>query len=321
MNTVRPCGCKGCRTCLLCEKEFNILDKPSYCKLFQELESFVFCPECNKVYPGWDVELVCSAHPDHLNSSDEAAEGIDFPGILVMPNFLTAKEGTDVMRNLDEITWQPSQSGRRKQNFGPKTNFKKKKLHNGDFNGFPAFSRFIQERFEGVPLLSGFQTIEQCTLEYSADKGASIDPHIDDCWVWGERIVTVNCLGDSVLTLSPYSNVDRKKYNCDLVDEYKDTLITELASNETLERFSRSVIRIPMPNLSLIVLYGPPRYQFEHAVLREDIEERRVCIAYREFTPNYLKGGCDEAKGEEVLRKAQNFWDHKNLQMTAVEAV
>lgn len=315
MNTVRPCGCKGCRTCLLCEKEFNILDKPSYFQLFQEYESFVYCPECNKIYPGWDVEAVCSAHPNH------SQDGMCFPGILVMSNFLSPKEGIDVMKNLDEIAWQPSQSGRRKQNFGPKTNFKKKKLNNGNFDGFPAFSRFIQERFEGVPLLSGFQTIEQCTLEYSADKGASIDPHIDDCWVWGERIVTVNCLGDSVLTLSPYSNVDRKKYNCDLVDEYKDTLIAELSSDETLERFSRSVIRIPMPNLSLIVLYGPPRYQFEHCVLREDIKERRVCIAYREFTPNYLNGGRDHDKGEEILRKAQNFWDHTKLGRTAVEAV
>ena len=27
METIRPCGCKGIRTCLLCESEFNI-NKP-----------------------------------------------------------------------------------------------------------------------------------------------------------------------------------------------------------------------------------------------------------------------------------------------------
>lgn len=61
-------------------------------------------------------------------------------------------------------------------------------------------------------------------------------------------------------------------------------------------------------SLSLIVLYGPARYQFEHSVLREDIQERRVCLAYREFTPMYLKGGLSHNKGVEVLKNATNFW-------------
>lgn len=28
MDYPRPCGCKGRRTCLVCEKEFNIEEKP-----------------------------------------------------------------------------------------------------------------------------------------------------------------------------------------------------------------------------------------------------------------------------------------------------
>lgn len=76
------------------------------------------------------------------------------------------------------------------------------KLQARGFEGFPEFTQFIQERFKTVPLLSDFQTIEQCSLEYDPEKGASIDPHIDDCWIWGERVVTVNCLSDSVLTLA-----------------------------------------------------------------------------------------------------------------------
>lgn len=75
------------------------------------------------------------------------------------------------------------------------------KLQHGAFRGFPEYSKFVQERFKQVSLLEDFQTIEQCSLEYSPDKGASIDPHIDDCWIWGERVVTVNCLSDSILTL------------------------------------------------------------------------------------------------------------------------
>lgn len=68
--------------------------------------------------------------------------------------------------------------------------------------GFPLFTKFAQDRLQTVPLLNGFQTIEQCSLEYDPSKGASIDPHIDDCWIWGERVVTLNCLGDSILTLA-----------------------------------------------------------------------------------------------------------------------
>lgn len=66
-----------------------------------------------------------------------------------------------------------------------------------------------------------------------------------------------------------------------------------------------------MPALSLIVLYGPARYQFEHCVLREDITHRRVCLAYREFTSFYLPTGDKyENNGKDVLDRAKLFWDH-----------
>lgn len=87
------------------------------------------------------------------------------------------------MHGLDSLEWDGSQSGRRKQNFGPKTNFKKQKLRIGSFRGFPSLSQFIQERLNTIPLLANFQTIEQCSLEYNPEHGACIEPHIDDCWV------------------------------------------------------------------------------------------------------------------------------------------
>lgn len=58
------------------------------------------------------------------------------------------------------------------------------------------------------------------------------------------------------------------------------------------------------------MLYGPARYQFEHSVLREDVQERRVCIAYREFTPMYITGD-DQQKGDPVRDNAQLFWEIK----------
>lgn len=265
MNTTRPCGCKGRRSCLICEKEFGI-SRSCYSDMFKQVcfsniflpdghecstlqfQSVVFCPDCNQVYPGWDVTAVCAGHPYHGLSS-----GVPFSGILVVKNFLTVDEGIKLQEKLDDLPWQDSQSGRRKQNFGPKTNFKKMKMQNGDFHGFPEFTKFVQDRFKEIPLLKKFQTIEQCTLEYDYTKGSSIDPHIDDCWVWGERVVTVNCLGESVLTLSPFEIKDPHKYNLQFVPEYENDLIEPIGSMGVEDEFSKYVIRIPMPRYQIVL--------------------------------------------------------------------
>uniref|UniRef100_A0A1B0G5W8 Uncharacterized protein n=1 Tax=Glossina morsitans morsitans TaxID=37546 RepID=A0A1B0G5W8_GLOMM len=79
-------------------------------------------------------------------------------------------------------------SGRRKQNLGAKTNFKTRKLRNSRFKSFPDFTAFTQHRFKEGKIVDNFQSIEQCSLEYDPSKGASIDPHIVYCWIWGERL-------------------------------------------------------------------------------------------------------------------------------------
>lgn len=234
------------------------------------------------------------------------------------------------MRGIDEMPWDQSQSGRRKQNFGPKCNFKKQKLKPGTFQGFPLFTKFLQDRFEEYPLLAGFKTIEQCSLEYNPDRGASIDPHIDDCWVWGERIVTVNLLSDSVLTMTVFAGGETK-YNLSCVPTYPPVVDPHgrvISSNQpsgdkiqvthpTGEKLGGDVVvRVPMPARSLLVIYGPARYDWEHCVLREDILSRRVCLAYREFTPPFLPSGTQAQVGEEVLKQAALFWDHKQPQLS-----
>lgn len=79
---------------------------------------------------------------------------------------------------------------------------------------------------------------------------------------------------------------------------------------EQLDKFNGMLIKVPMPNRSLIVMYGPPRYQFQHSVLRLDVRSRRVCIAYRDFTPIYLKNGVHFHQGEPVSQTAASFWRH-----------
>ncbi|XP_013099810.1 alpha-ketoglutarate-dependent dioxygenase alkB homolog 4 [Stomoxys calcitrans] len=308
MNTIRPCGCKGVRTCLQCEQDFNI-EKPNPRKEYQKLEAWSWCIKCRRLYRGWNTQTIQAEHPLHGGEN-----ALDLPGILVEERFLSPEEAEKTIADLDSLPWCISQSGRRKQNFGPKTNFKKRKIQNGNFQGFPQTTQYIQQKLAQREVLKDFQTIEQCSLEYDPTKGASIDPHIDDCWIWGERVVTVNCLGDAVLTLCLYQEVldrdlnDICKYNLDLVPTYEKHLLSPLLDKDELTIFQGKVIRIPMPNLSLIVLYGAARYQFEHSVLREDIDQRRVCVAYREFTPMYLEGGKSYEKGCEVTKNALEFW-------------
>jgi len=276
------CGCKGIRTCLKCE-EFYKIEKP---KLSFTENCYTYCPDCNLAFQETEVN-----HPAH------SPDFLNFPGVFIEMNFISVEEERLLIKALDSLPWDPSQSGRRKQNFGPKCNFKKRRLQLGSFSGFPATTKFVQEKFSKVDILKEYQTIEQCSLEYDPQNGASIDPHIDDCWIWGERIVTVNLLSDSFLTLVPYRG-DMKRYNLELAPEQFKSCVNS----------SDVAVRVPMPRRSLLVLYGEARYSWEHMVLREDIKERRVCLAYREFTPPYLPGGTSDFKSKEVFEKAKLFW-------------
>lgn len=180
-------------------------------------------------------------------------------------DFLSDEEEEKLLEGIDNMPWELSQSGRRKQNFGPKCNFKKQRLRVGDFKGFPKFSEFVQEKFKNVPIMRNFQTIEQCSLEYNQERGASIDPHIDDCWIWGERIITVNLLSDSVLTMTRFTGSD-KKYNLNLVESYPAVLdnkgamngsneVFQISNNCENEEYKWPVVRIPMPRYDFVSFY------------------------------------------------------------------
>nr|ACO14879.1 Alkylated DNA repair protein alkB homolog 4 [Caligus clemensi] len=324
MNTNRPCGCKSFRTCYKCEASISPDSNP-YASLTRSLrssQSGVFCVECESIYPGWELAATCSDHPPPILQS--------FSGIQIIPNFINHQEQEDLLKGLDSLPWDLSVSGRRKQNFGPRAKFNKRKAKNGPFSGFPACTEFVQKRFEEVDSLEGYQTVEQCSIEYQKNTGAWIEPHVDDCWIWGERIVQLHVLSSSVLTLTKCRKAH--KYNLKDVSLYPKVLSTDgqrvlynpfksVSSSSPSEPFEISeevadgrtpldVIRIPLPEQSLLVMSGGPRYQWEHSVLREDIhDERRVIIAYREFTPPFLPGGDKFGDvGRAVIENARSFW-------------
>lgn len=193
-------------------------------------------------------------------------------GVFVQADFISSDEEAELVAGMEAEPWVESQSGRRKQDFGPKINFKKKKVKADAFQGFPAYSKTVMDRLKTISCLSEFQPVEMCNLEYLPSRGASIDPHHDDFWIWGERLVTVNLLSDTVYSL-------------------------------TL-RDSDICVKVPVPQRCIVVLYGEARNVYMHSISRSDITSHRIGITIREFTPPFLEGGELYFMGKRILDKA-----------------
>lgn len=111
--------------------------------------------------------------------------------------------------------------------------------------------------------MSDFSPVELCNLDYRPEKGAAIDPHLDDSWLWGERLVTLNLLSDTTLTFS--------------------------TQNSTPSPYVE--VEIFMPRYSLVVVSGSARYQWQHSIRREHVTSRRVAVTVRELSREFLPGG------------------------------
>ncbi len=315
MNTDRPCGCKSFNSCYVCEKDLGIVKEDAAKARLQQAgdKTYLYCPDSEELTPIYG------------QNAEAPTTKTKFPGFKLIRDFISAEEEARLVSDLDNLPWSTSQSGRRKQNFGPKANFKKRKAKAGNFNGFPASTQFVQDRFSNVACLKDYRTVEQCSIEYRPETGACIEPHIDDCWIWGERIVQLNLLTDSHLTLFPYiaAEGNEGRYNLPDVQDYPRILddagrviFNPFHSDENVSQVpywrrdstAGEAVRIPLPRRSLLVMYGEPRYDWEHCILREDISERRIVIAYRELTPTYLPGGPQEEIGREILDRAAKFW-------------
>ncbi|XP_006824407.1 alpha-ketoglutarate-dependent dioxygenase alkB homolog 4-like [Saccoglossus kowalevskii] len=258
------CGCKGIRTCLVCEK--SKIDLSCRSGRFEKPDaSYSFCWLCNIAW----LESNTEQHPSHQGKF------IRFPGVTLIENVVSEEEEEAIIQAVDATPWKVSQSGRRKQDYGPKVNFKKRKVNSKCFSGLPAFIRPLTERLVQMDGLADFQVVEQCNLEYVPDRGSSIDPHFDDVWLWGERLVTLNLNSETTLTMT-----QKEKDIC---------------------------VSIPLPKRSVIVLYGPARYEWMHAIHREDIINRRIAVTFRELSAEFLDGGVNEDTGSRLLEIARTY--------------
>ncbi|XP_073421740.1 alpha-ketoglutarate-dependent dioxygenase alkB homolog 4 [Dendrobates tinctorius] len=302
------CGCKGVRSCLVCESTAEGLRQG-----LEKTLSFVYNPE-EGIGKG-------------AERTEAAGWWFPFPGVTLIEEFVTENEELDMVQVMDQDEWRLSQSGRRKQDFGPKVNFKKQKIKVANFNGLPSFSKILWERMKNNSVLKGFLPVEQCNLDYNSDRGSAIDPHFDDSWLWGERLVSLNLLTDTVLTMTS-SSVDNlllistldqhseQNGSClqpgiyrDVVNLQSDLRACEAVrtSKSALVPYSDVKVAIHLPRRSLVVLYGDARYNWMHAIHREHIKQRRVCSTFRELSAEFSAGGKEESQGQMLLDIALGF--------------
>ncbi|XP_074870126.1 alpha-ketoglutarate-dependent dioxygenase alkB homolog 4 [Carettochelys insculpta] len=310
----RPtCGCKGIRSCLLCEGPAPAAPPP------QEKGNFTYCPA-----EGLAVGNECS---------EFAGWAFPFPGVFLLDDFISQDEESKMVQLMDQDDWKLSQSGRRKQDYGPKVNFKKKKLKAGAFTGLPNFSQEIVQRMKAHCVLEDFFPVEQCNLDYLPERGSAIDPHFDDWWLWGERLVSLNLLSKTVLSLtcdsedrlqlfathkqamgeanhsaSPQASQCQKSnyLTSASVGEHLDSWDINL-SPPRLIPYKEAIVDIYLPRRCLIVLYGDARYKWKHAIYRKNIEHRRICVTFRELSAEFSLGGKQERLGKELLGTAMTF--------------
>ena len=163
MNTDRTCGCKGFNSCLICEAEFGIESSdPAQERIDQFGEEREFCIDCSRLFN--------KINDENVHSCEKTSEEPVFQGIKIIRDFVTLDEEKTLLEDLDEAPWTTSQSGRRKQNYGPRANFKKRKAKLGAFQGFPMPTKFIQERFK---TLSSIQVIDSIIYSFISTKKTS----------------------------------------------------------------------------------------------------------------------------------------------------
>lgn len=141
----------------------------------------------------------------------------------------------------------------------------------------PGYSKFLIDRFSTIDQLDKFVPVELCNLKYDNSRAACIEPHLDDSWLWGNRLLTINLLANTFLTLTPTETIDLKYNN------YK--------------------ILIPLKQRSLLILSNEARYEWLHEIKKVHIRKIRLAINIRELSSEFLNSNTDQGKLGEAIQK------------------
>ncbi|KAK5969229.1 Alpha-ketoglutarate-dependent dioxygenase alkB 4 [Trichostrongylus colubriformis] len=260
------CGCKGVRSCALCEMSERVQNLRKEDDKYVDYDVYVYkpdpgvCVRCPALTSTASVEEVRAA--TFSNSSDDPKEEIiSIGGLLLVPDFITDSEEQELMEVIDGVEWVLSQSGRRKQDYGPKVNFKHKKVKTDTFVGMPEYADMLLGKMRDISeeKLGNYIPFEMCNLEYDESRKSAIEMHCDDTWIWGNRLISINLLNGSIMTLA----------------------------NEN----ARQLCYVWMPRGSLLCMSDEARYKWKHAVLAHHIRGRRIALTMREPSLAFQEGG------------------------------
>jgi len=203
------------------------------------------------------LELPELGYAVRFDPRSQCAQGIKgFAGLRVLPDFVTESEAASLLDTIEETPFVPAQSGKRKQHFGPKMNFRKQRMNASGFEGIPAYARALEVRLRKrtndaalEEALGRYRTTDVFVLRYNEDDQSNLDFHSDDVFAYGEVILNLSLESNSVLSF--------------------------------LERETGACVRAAIPARSLAVLFGAARYDWEHAILADDVSGRRTSITLR----------------------------------------
>jgi alkylated DNA repair protein alkB family protein 4 len=267
------CPCKGIRTCAICEKYKTDKYKQTETKT-KDINDHIDYEEIKD--PGGQVKhyfikLSGDELIDLYESISKNKQSIDytkyidndddahiFSGFYTIHNLLNTDELSAIYKEVDGFNWSDSQSGRKKQDFGPKINYKKRKVKFTDSKDFPSYAKVLQDKLDCLGFLEGFKIAEIGNLLYTKGTGAHIDPHIDDYWIWGNYIIGINLLSETVMTFT--YEVGSVCYE----------------------------LNFKIGPGDVYVMSREARYIWKHSVKKENIKDDRIVITLRQYDKNYI---------------------------------
>ncbi|CDW57626.1 hypothetical protein TTRE_0000591901 [Trichuris trichiura] len=253
IDVKQTCPCKGIRCCLLCQHSDRVRKLNRKAFPFEAYKAFILCARCigiaHPLIPKFYSIAELLDFQQNMHESCQELQGCSVQSVFLVDNFISQKEENDLQATMDSVGWQPSQSGRRKQDYGPRANFKKRKVKPAK-RPLPDYANFLFQRLTTIDCLNGFVPVELSNLDYDSSRGSWIDFHKDDCWLWGDRIVTCNLLSDTVLSF--------------------------------LEDETNTLIYVPLKRRSLCCFSGNVRVAFKHGIFPQHIVGRRIVMTIRE---------------------------------------
>lgn len=260
IDAEKSCACSGVRFCAACSD-------PAL-RLAWGMRPPIAEPPCLSEADGVTGRARDGSEVHRFDGGRQAAPGCPgFSGLIVWRDFVTEAEAARLLDDVESRPFEPAQSGKGKQHFGPRVNFRKRRMRVRGFEGLPgwahALERRVRERVAREPRVPGltraldaFVTTDAFVLRYEPARASNLDPHVDDTWAYGELILDLALEGDGCMTFldgDPQAGVERP-FVC---------------------------VRAPLPARSMALLFGPARYDWWHGIRARDVRSRRTSITLR----------------------------------------